>query len=118
MFTSESRLERQFALKVSHIGGKAYKFVSPCNRGVPDRICVFPGGQIWFVELKTETGKLASEQCVQLAKLEALGFRVRVAVGKEGVDDVIQEMRASVVLEDEKTERRRFHAALDKYFGM
>lgn len=29
-----------------------YKFSSPSNRGVPDRILVFPGGRVVFVEFK------------------------------------------------------------------
>jgi hypothetical protein len=34
------------------MGGKAFKFVSPGNPGVPDRLCVLPGGRIVFVEVK------------------------------------------------------------------
>ena len=34
----ESELERRFCRLVEQAGGKAYKFVSPGNSGVPDRV--------------------------------------------------------------------------------
>ena len=39
---------------VKQLGGKAYKWVSPGNAGVPDRIVILPGGKVIFVELKHE----------------------------------------------------------------
>ncbi len=50
----ESELERRFCRLVEQAGGKAYKFVSPGNSGVPDRIVVLPGGRIGFVELNID----------------------------------------------------------------
>ena len=61
-------------------GGKAYKFVSPGNPGVPDRICVFPGGAVVFVELKRpgrENG-LSPQQEKTISYLRGLGFHVWV----------------------------------------
>lgn len=49
---TESGLERKVCELVKHRGGRAFKFVSPGTPGVPDRICIFPGGKIIFVELK------------------------------------------------------------------
>ena len=48
----ESELERKFCRLVGQSGGKAYKFTSPGNSGVPDRLVVLPEGRIGFVELK------------------------------------------------------------------
>lgn len=48
----ESGLEKKIRLFVQSQQGKAYKWVSPSENGVPDRICIFPGGKIVFVELK------------------------------------------------------------------
>lgn len=48
----ESTLERALREYVKRCGGRAYKFISPGNPGVPDRLCVFPGGLVVFVELK------------------------------------------------------------------
>ena len=58
---------------VKQLGGKAYKWVSPGNSGVPDRIVILPGGIIHFVEIKQENGCMSNLQFVQQEKLRALG---------------------------------------------
>ena len=52
----ESEIEKKLVREIRKMGGMAYKFVSPGNTGVPDRIVILPG-VITFVELKTETGR-------------------------------------------------------------
>ena len=81
----EKEVERKLIKGVHLIGGRAYKFVSPGNDGVPDRIVVLPGGRIIFVELKTETGKLASRQKIQMKSLTRLGCEVWTLWGEEDV---------------------------------
>ena len=48
----ESTLERAICNYIKTLGGRAYKWVSPGTRGVPDRIAVLPGGRIVFIEVK------------------------------------------------------------------
>ena len=55
----EANLERSFCNRLRKAGCLVYKFVSPGNDGVPDRIVITPGGRVIFVELKTERGKLS-----------------------------------------------------------
>jgi hypothetical protein len=57
----ESQIEELLVKLVKKRGGYCYKWVSPSNRGVPDRI-VFLNKQIWFVELKTPRGRLSKLQ--------------------------------------------------------
>lgn len=83
----EKEIERVLARYVKEIGGIAYKFVSPGNTGVPDRIIILPGGDIWFAELKTETGILSKVQEAQIRRLKKLGCRVTVL---RGVRDVVR----------------------------
>jgi hypothetical protein len=49
-------LETQIETKVSKYarskGCLSYKFSSPANRGVPDRIFILPNGVVLFMELK------------------------------------------------------------------
>lgn len=47
----EKDIEQYLVKQVKNNGGKAYKWVSPGNDGVPDRIVIFPR-TIIFVELK------------------------------------------------------------------
>lgn len=83
----ESAVEDILRKEVQKLGGRAYKFVSPGNEGVPDRIVIFPGTTPIFVELKTEKGRLSKLQKVQLKRLEDLGQNVTVIRGVEGVVD-------------------------------
>ena len=67
----EKDIEKLFRDEIKKAGGKAYKFTSPGNDGVPDRIVMLPDGRIVFVELKTDTGKLSKLQelqCRQIAE--------------------------------------------------
>lgn len=82
----ESAIEEKLVRGVKALGGRAYKFVSPGNAGVPDRIVVFPGGQVIFVELKTETGRLSKVQTFQIEILTRMGCRVDVLHGPAGVN--------------------------------
>ena len=66
----ESDIEKILVREVKKLGGRAYKWVSPGNDGVPDRIVIFPDKIPIFVELKTDTGKLSALQNVQIKKLK------------------------------------------------
>ena len=72
--------------------GKAYKFVSPGNSGVPDRIIVLPGGKIGFCELKRPGGKTSKLQDVQIKKLKSRGCFVRVVDSYEGVSGFLDDL--------------------------
>lgn len=74
----ESSFEQSFRKYVARCGGKAYKWVSPGNPGVPDRICLFPGARVVFVELKRpdlKDGRSARQKKVG-AFLKSMGFEV------------------------------------------
>ena len=96
----ESEIEKRLVREVRKMGGMAYKFVSPGNTGVPDRIIILPGGVICFTELKTERGRLSLPQERQIAKLKELGMRVEVIRGMEGLEEWLDEIRASRVPAD------------------
>lgn len=46
---SEKTTEKYLRDEVRKIGGRAYKFVSPGNTGVPDRLVCLPGGVKLFL---------------------------------------------------------------------
>lgn len=87
----ESAVEAKLVRGVKDIGGLAFKFVSPGNVGVPDRILIFPNGTIWFVELKADGGRLSAMQKHQIAKLEKAGVLVTVLTGPDEVTQFLQE---------------------------
>ena len=45
----ESSIESKFRDEVKEVGGMAYKFVSPGNAGVPDRVVIIKGVKSGFV---------------------------------------------------------------------
>ena len=86
----EKVVEEYLREQVRAAGGKAYKFVSPGNVGVPDRLVLLPGGRTYFVELKAPGKKPTALQQVQAAKLKGLGFEVLTLDSKAGVDEFIK----------------------------
>ena len=81
----ESEIEKILVDGVRAEGGKAFKFVSPGNDGVPDRIVCLPDGRTVFVELKTDVGQLRSQQRIQIAKLRKMQQKVEVVKGLKGL---------------------------------
>ena len=82
----EREIEKRLVAKVRSMGGEAIKFTSPASRGWPDRLVIFPGGRIAFVELKTDKGVLTEIQKSRIAKLERMGCEVHVLYGQSGVE--------------------------------
>ena len=87
----EKDIEKKLVQGVKRLGGMAYKWVSPGNNGVPDRIVVLPGGRVIFVELKTEKGRVSPIQERQIKRLRKLGCDVRVIKGMAEVEQFLEE---------------------------
>ena len=81
----ERDIEKILVKEIKAAGGLAYKFVSPGNDGVPDRIVILPGGEVIFVELKTDTGRLTKLQTVQVERIRKTGATVWVVKGLTGL---------------------------------
>jgi hypothetical protein len=87
----ESDVENYFDWAVQMIGGKTWKFKSPAQRGVADRIVCLPDGSTWFVELKTKGGRLAPLQKMFAADIAALNQKHAVLWTHEQVDSWVKE---------------------------
>ena len=79
----ERDIEKWLRQKIEQMGGIAMKFTSPGNDGVPDRIAILPGGQVWFIELKTTGEKPRAIQEWQIERLRRLGCNVAEIAGME-----------------------------------
>lgn len=88
----ESGIEQSLRRRLQALGCLVYKFVSPGNNGVPDRIVVTPSGAVIFVELKQDRGELRPEQRVQLRRLASHHARTVVIYGKKDADNLIREI--------------------------
>ena len=88
----ERDVEKRLGAGVKLRGGRSFKWVSPGNAGVPDRIIVMPSGRVIFIELKEVGGRLSRQQELQIRKLQNLGADVRVLTGAHEVDVFLAEL--------------------------
>jgi hypothetical protein len=83
----EKQIEAYFVKRVKELGGIAYKFTSPAHRGVADRVACLPNGSTWFVELKTEGGRMSPLQKVFQSDMARLKQNYVCLWSKEHVDE-------------------------------
>lgn len=88
----EKDIEKFLNDNIKKLGGRSYKFVSPGNSGVPDRIIFLPGGRIYFVELKTKKGRPSALQKLQRRRFKELGHVVYLLYGLEDVKVFLNEI--------------------------
>lgn len=86
---SEKVIERKLVEAVKANDGMCIKLLCDNLLGLPDRMCLFPGHKIVFVELKTTGRKPRRIQVFMHNKLRALDFRVEVIDSIEGVKQFI-----------------------------
>ena len=89
----EKEIEKYLRKEVIKAGGVSYKFVSPGVVGVPDRIVLFPGGTLIFIEVKSPGKSLKPTQLVQKEILNSMGRAVHIIDSFEQVDDLIAPFR-------------------------
>ena len=89
MKQSEKVIEKELSRRVEKLGGWSLKMLSVHVSGLPDRLCLFPGGAVFFAELKS-TGETPTKiQLFQHRKLRSLGFRVEVLDSSKDIKSVL-----------------------------
>ncbi len=88
----EKVIEAYLRDEVKKMGGRAYKFVSPGNDGVPDRLVLLPDKKIVFVETKAPGKTSTTLQKKQQEFIKSLGFSVVEEDSKDGVDAILRYM--------------------------
>lgn len=91
----ERVVEMKLTTEVKKRGGMAVKFVSPGFDGVPDRLVLFPGGRMAFVELKAPGEKMRPLQNRRAKQLAALGFRVYCVDNTAMIGGVLDEIQTT-----------------------
>lgn len=92
----EKDIEDWLNKQVERMGGLAFKFVSPGNPGVPDRIYILPNGKVWFVELKQQLGKVAGIQKWQRQRLLEMGCNYRLVKGMDDARKYAEELKHEI----------------------
>ena len=83
----EKQVEAYFKKIVEQLGGKSYKFTSPAHRGVADRVACLPNGKTWFVEIKTDGGRLSELQKVFAEDMIRLSQNYACLWNKDDIDE-------------------------------
>ena len=91
----EKTVEQKLVSEVKKAGGICPKWVAPGFDGVPDRIAMFPGGRIAFVEVKAPGEKPRPLQAARHVLLRRLGFRVYILDEIEEIGGIIDEIRTT-----------------------
>lgn len=85
---AEGKVEAYLRRLTRANGGQCHKLTD--QRGVPDRILVWPDRPAVYVECKTETGHLSRAQEYWARSLQANGFGYAVVRSKEDVDWLLE----------------------------
>ena len=89
----ESAVEKKLKSEVEKAGGLCLKFISPGWAGAPDRIVIFPNGQLTFVELKAPGEKPRKLQVYRKEQLEEMKQQVVVIDSMESVEQFMWEVK-------------------------
>lgn len=89
---SEKTTEAYLVKQVKKLGGLCFKWSSVNQRGVPDRICVFPGNLIFFVEVKSEGLKPSVLQQLVFESLWSMSCVAITLDTKRSVDTFLKEL--------------------------
>jgi hypothetical protein len=119
--TTEKTIETKLRLGIESLGGLCIKIPATFFAGIPDRLCLLPGGRAFFVETKATGLKPRPRQEYVKKQLEALGFTVYVVNSLEGVTALLDVYRPSGLTATEElvldTLERMRKAVKDRYPG-
>lgn len=85
----EEDIEKYLVKRVAEAGGEIRKVRYIGRRDCPDRIVMFPGSRLIWVELKKPGEKPRSGQLREHKRLREAGQRVEVVDTFEGVDGLL-----------------------------
>lgn len=93
----EKKVEERLRVKVKAMGGYSWKFVSPNNRGVSDRVVIYKG-RVIFVEVKRDKGKMTALQQTFRERVFSHGGEFTCVYGFDGVDGFIEKLKEGAEL--------------------
>lgn len=92
----EASLESRLGAKIKSMGGWSLKLLPTFVIGLPDRMCLLPGGRIFFAEIKTTGEKPRRSQLLVHRKLEEMGFKVYVIDSSKQMDQILADWREPI----------------------
>lgn len=97
MTPRESATETRLTRAVRLAGAITYK-LAPTTAGIPDRLIVWPTGEVDFVEVKASDGVVSPIQRQRIRELQDRRANVNVVYGFDGVDAYLRSRLAELGL--------------------
>jgi len=91
----ESVIEMALTKQVKQMDGKALKFISPGNTGMPDRLILLPKGKVGFVEVKAHGKSPSPLQLARHEMLKNLGFQVHVLDDCKQIEEILNAIQST-----------------------
>ena len=82
----ETSVEERLISATREMGGECIKLLPWSTTGLPDRLSLLPDGIAWFIETKTDKGRLRPRQRWWRDRLQTLGLRYTVLRSPEEVN--------------------------------
>lgn len=96
----EKEIERKLICMIEDFGGYCLKFTCPGQTGVPDRVCLLPGGIVYWVETKRpKCGVLTEKQKLWRDRLLANGHNYAIVSAPADIERLRNIME--IMLEEE-----------------
>ncbi len=89
LIESEKVLDKKLCLAIKKRKGIAIKLLAGHLTGLPDRLCLLPGGIMFFAEIKTTGKKTTMIQRAVHKRLRSLGFKVYVIDRSEDLESIL-----------------------------
>jgi len=89
----EKAIEKKLNAALKLRGGWGLKLLTDFIKGLPDRLCLLPGGVVFFVEVKTTKKRSSKMQIYIHSKLRNLGFSVYVLDNSGRITEIIENER-------------------------
>ena len=86
----EKTLEKKLKDKVHNLGGWCIKISAAWIVGLPDRLCLMPGGVLFFAEVKSTGKKPTHIQTRIHDRIRGLGFRVEIIDNSQKIEEVLK----------------------------
>jgi hypothetical protein len=109
----EEAIEGYLKRRGEELGFLVYKFVSPGNSGVPDRLLI-GHGKTFFVETKAPGEKPRKLQARVIARINDHGGMAYVTASKEDVDTLLNIMLQDVIPEQKHPEKLVKNSCISK----
>ncbi len=93
----ERDVERYFKAQLEKRGALVFKFVSPGQIGVPDRVVLLPGGRVVFAEMKAPRAKPRPLQRAVFSRMARAGHPVYIIDSREAVKKFVEEVMPNEV---------------------